>query len=83
MLRNETEEEQKEHLEEVKNYCTENNITIDDYEYFCNQIINMNKYTLNEIIRTKNQSIIKLLIAPLVARCVRNHAFIRSFAVKL
>ena len=30
MLRNETEEEQKEHLEEVKNYCTENNITIDE-----------------------------------------------------
>lgn len=35
-----------------------NNITKEDYEYFCNQIINMNKYTLNEIIRTKNQSII-------------------------
>ena len=35
-----------------------NNISLHDYEYFCNQIINMNKYTLNEIIRTKNQSII-------------------------
>ena len=34
------------------------NINISDYEYFCNKIINMNKFTLNEIIRTKNNSII-------------------------
>jgi hypothetical protein len=34
------------------------NVSLDDYNYFCNQIINMNKFTLDEIIRTKNQSII-------------------------
>ena len=35
------------------------NLNMIDYDYFCNKIINMNKFTLNEIIRTKNNSIIK------------------------
>ena len=34
------------------------NIKQEEYEYFCDKIINMNKFTLNEIIRTKNNSII-------------------------
>jgi hypothetical protein len=35
-----------------------NNISKENYEYFYDKIINMNKFTLDEIVRTKNQSII-------------------------
>ena len=34
------------------------NISEIDYKIFCDKILNMNKFTLNEIIRTKNNSII-------------------------
>jgi hypothetical protein len=35
-----------------------NNISKENYEYFYDKIINMNKFTLDEIVRTKNKSII-------------------------
>ena len=35
-----------------------NNISKENYEYFYDKIININKFTLDEIVRTKNQSII-------------------------
>ena len=34
------------------------NINQSDYKMFCDKILNMNKFTMNEIIRTKNNSII-------------------------
>jgi hypothetical protein len=42
--------------QKMNKYIT--NLSESDYNEFCKTIINMNKFTLNEIIRTKNSSII-------------------------
>ena len=49
-------ESNKLHILTLKKYIPD--ITNDMYDKFCNKIINMEKYTLKEIVRTKNNSVI-------------------------